>query len=119
MSEENRSAVNIDMMVMATDDLTFSQPRKRRAPPPAETPIAGDIQLTSTGDMNSKNSNSKKSKKETQSEWWHMGTTPKKHKKPIQFEWAIKPTKAQGGLDFGLQFSGSTMPFSGRKRVFV
>ena len=101
-------------MNMATDDLTFSEPRKRRAPAPAEEPIAGDIQLTSTGNLTSKNS-----KKEPQSEWWHMGTTPKKHTEPTQFDWAIKPKKAMGGLDFGLQFSGSTMPFSGRKRVFL
>lgn len=97
-------------MVMATDDPYFSKPRKRRAPAPAEEPIAGDIQLTSTGNMNRK--------QDTQS-WWHMGTKTQQHKEPIQFDWAIKPTKAQGGLDFGLKLSGSTMPFSGRKRVFI
>jgi hypothetical protein len=102
--------LNMDVMVMATDDLVFSEPRKRRAPAPAETPIAGDIQLTSTGNINKK--------QDTQS-WWHMGTKTKKHTEPTQFDWAIKPKKAQGGLDFGLKISGSTMPFSGRKRVFL
>ena len=106
--------LNMDVMVMATDDLVFSDPRKRRAPAPAETPIAGDIQLTSTGKMNNKN----KKKQDTQS-WWHMGTKTQKHTEPTQFDWAIKPKKAQGGLDFGLKISGSTMPFSGRKRVFL
>ena len=106
--------MGIDVMVMATDDLVFSEPRKRRVSPPAEEPIAGDIQLTSVGEMN----NNKNKKPEPQS-WWHMGTKTQKHKEPVQFDWAIKPTKAQGGLDFGLKLSGSTMPFSGRKRVFL
>ena len=101
--------MGLDIMNMATDDLVFSEPRKRRAPTPAEEPIAGDIQLTSTGNM---------SKPQDTQSWWHMGTKTQKHKEPIQFEWAIKPTKAQGGLDFGLKISGSTMPFSGRKRLF-
>ena len=100
---------NIDMMDMATDDLVFSNPRKRRVPAPAEEPIAGDIQLTSIGNINKKDSQS----------WWHMGTKTQKHKEPTQFDWAIKPTKAKGGLDFGLKISGSTMSFSGRKKVFL
>jgi hypothetical protein len=99
--------LSLDMMDMATDDLIFSKPRQRRQAP-VEEPIAGDIQLTSTGNIN---------KKEPQS-WWHMGTRIQEHKEPVNFDWAIKPTKAQGGLDFGLKISGSTMPFSGRKRVF-
>tara|TARA_R110002020_G_scaffold54505_6_gene151959 strand:+ start:650 stop:964 length:315 start_codon:yes stop_codon:yes gene_type:complete len=100
---------NIDMMDMATDDLVFSEPRKRQAVTPVETPIAGDIQLTSTGNM---------SKPQDTQSWWHMGTTPKKHTEPTQFDWAIKPKKAQGGLDFGLNLSGTTMLFTGRQRVF-
>ena len=104
--------LNLDVMVMATDDLVFSKPRKRASPAPVEEPIAGDIKLTSTGNMNN-------TPKPEENNWWHLGTTTQKHKEPIQFDWAIKPKKAQGGLDFGLKLSGSTMPFSGRKRVFV
>ena len=109
---------SLDLMAIDTADLTFSSPSKRAAlrkreesrieGPVIKTRIAKDIDLTSTSNIT-----------QPKKTWWHMGTEQKAHKEPINFQWAIKPKKAQGGLDFGLKLSGSTMPFSGRKRVFI
>tara|TARA_R110000824_G_C14841684_1_gene639054 strand:+ start:159 stop:581 length:423 start_codon:yes stop_codon:yes gene_type:complete len=133
--------LSLDLMAIDTADLTLSSPRKRAIArkerqqgqgeqPAIKTQIAKDIDITSMGDLSPTNiqkqtkeeivDNLLVNKESEDDPWWHLGTQQKGHRKlePIDFSWALKPTKAQGGLNFGLQLSGSTMPFSGRKRLF-
>ena len=137
----NAGFTSLDLLAIDTADLTFSSPRKRAIARKErqqgqgeqqviETRIAKDIDITSMGDLSPKNTKIHVKKeivdnllitKESQDDpWWHLGTQQKGHRKlePIDFSWSLKPTKAQGGINFGLKLSGSTMPFSGRKRLF-
>ena len=106
-----------------TLDYTYGQPKKRKPipqkaqirinkPPRSQinvqqTRIGKDIELTNVQQPT-----------KSQGSWWHVGTT-QHHTDPTDFTWAVRTHPSKGGLDFGLKISGSTMPFTGRKRVFL
>ena len=136
MAQRKADTMSLDIMNIDTMDMTFSKPTSQKqpaiprpmknvsksvpktknlimqqlSPRPTSAQIA-DVELT--GPM-----------KQGQEEnpWWHMGTTQYhndlKKEDPNDFSWALRTGKVEGGLDFGLNISGSTMPFTGRKRVF-
>ena len=113
MSEKKTNRPSLDMLNMNTIDLTFSEPTlpKTQKQPQMPTTGTGKIKLTEP---------TKQGK--AQNPWWHMGTSQYhnklKQEDPNDFSWALRKGPVKGGLDFGLKISGSTMPCSGRKRIF-
>ena len=131
--QKNSNRPSLDIMNIETIDLTFNKPQLQ----PTQQNLSSSPRVSKKKPIVSRKQVSAKqasrkptpakqasAKQQTEEEmtnpWWHMGTTQYhnslRNENPNDFSWALRTGPALGGLNFGLKLSGSTMPFSGRKK---
>tara|TARA_R110002020_G_scaffold278242_1_gene493681 strand:- start:109 stop:468 length:360 start_codon:yes stop_codon:yes gene_type:complete len=118
MVQQKPDRTSLDIMNIDTIDMTFSRPTVKKQSSSSQRPVS----RTSPSMPSSKGKALATTSLDEDNPWWHMGTTQYHNdltkEDPSDFSWALRTDKIQGGLDFGLNLSGSTMPFTGRKKVF-